>query len=285
MEYVPPKAGAPNAPYVNAAPEQGIAGSIPMAAAIEHPMREIVNAIAAAGLTPDGANLAQLVAAIDALSVTAATNALTPSINSARQVVEVSANDTTPGRLAFKLLQGPGIILSINTPGGNERILIRGNWNGLVNKPVPMPGSEANAGTATVERTIRAVDLRNAIRTHSAFSNVAQSSETPLLFGHQHVFSGFMNFTPLHGLAYIRCVTAQHGFAVNDIVQLPIGGSRALTSTSPVGFTNFGATLSFRNTQAYVRVASGHGIRVLSTVGSWVSVTPANWRLFVRAFG
>lgn len=63
MEYVPPingDTGNPDRPYINANPGTGIQGSIPPAAAIEHPMREIVNAITAAGLTPDPNDLTQL---------------------------------------------------------------------------------------------------------------------------------------------------------------------------------------------------------------------------------
>jgi len=50
----------PNAPYINGDPSIGRAGSIPPAASIEYPQREIVAAINAAGLTPSDADLAQL---------------------------------------------------------------------------------------------------------------------------------------------------------------------------------------------------------------------------------
>ena len=48
MQYKPPVNGDtqdPNRPYVNPVPENGVEGSIPPAEAIEHPMREIVNAV------------------------------------------------------------------------------------------------------------------------------------------------------------------------------------------------------------------------------------------------
>lgn len=73
MEYVPPIGGAADAPYVNANPALGVDGSPVPAAAIEHTMREIVAVIEGAGLTPDGENLAQLLAAINALIAGAAT--------------------------------------------------------------------------------------------------------------------------------------------------------------------------------------------------------------------
>jgi hypothetical protein len=56
-----------DAPYVNANLSEGIGGSIPPAEAIEHPMREIVNVIKQAGLTPNQDNLGQLNEAINAI--------------------------------------------------------------------------------------------------------------------------------------------------------------------------------------------------------------------------
>jgi hypothetical protein len=50
----------PNAPYINGNPSTGTMGSIPPAASIEYPQRELVAAIAEAGLTPDNADLTQL---------------------------------------------------------------------------------------------------------------------------------------------------------------------------------------------------------------------------------
>ena len=64
MKYTPPIGGAANDPYVDANPATGVEGSPVPAAAIEHPMREIANVIAAAGLTPDTADLTQLYTAV-----------------------------------------------------------------------------------------------------------------------------------------------------------------------------------------------------------------------------
>jgi hypothetical protein len=50
----------PNAPYINGDPSLGRAGSIPPAASIEYPQRELVNYFADSGLTPDNADLHQL---------------------------------------------------------------------------------------------------------------------------------------------------------------------------------------------------------------------------------
>ena len=64
MKYQPPIGAAEDAPYIDANVPQGIEGSPVPAAAIEHPQREILNAIQQAGLTPDGADLTQLGQAI-----------------------------------------------------------------------------------------------------------------------------------------------------------------------------------------------------------------------------
>ncbi len=67
MEYVPPIGGDPNDPYIDANPALGVEGSPVPAAAIEHPMREIMNVILAAGIIPDSGDLTQLSAAIQAM--------------------------------------------------------------------------------------------------------------------------------------------------------------------------------------------------------------------------
>jgi hypothetical protein len=54
----------PNAPYINGDPSIGRPGSIPPAAAIEYPQREIIAMINAGGFTPSDADLQQLARAI-----------------------------------------------------------------------------------------------------------------------------------------------------------------------------------------------------------------------------
>ena len=54
----------PNAPYVNGNPSTGTMGSIPPAASIEHPMRELVNMITHSGGVPNDADLHQLAKAV-----------------------------------------------------------------------------------------------------------------------------------------------------------------------------------------------------------------------------
>lgn len=68
MKYIKPaNETIENASYVNANPLTGVKGSTIDAAAIENPMREIVNVIVGAGLTPSETDLTQLKQAIDVL--------------------------------------------------------------------------------------------------------------------------------------------------------------------------------------------------------------------------
>jgi hypothetical protein len=61
MRYVQPYGVSdPDAPYVNGDPTIGREGSIPPAAAIEHPMREVVAVIAKSGIRPNEEHLEQL---------------------------------------------------------------------------------------------------------------------------------------------------------------------------------------------------------------------------------
>jgi hypothetical protein len=65
MKYQPPYGITdPNAGYINGNPAAGIQGSIPPAASIEFPMREITTAISMNGIAPDDGDLGQLGRAI-----------------------------------------------------------------------------------------------------------------------------------------------------------------------------------------------------------------------------
>lgn len=65
MKYVAPYGSSdPNAPYVNGDPSTGQMGSIPPAAAFEHPLRELVSLITKSGLTPSELSLVQAAIAV-----------------------------------------------------------------------------------------------------------------------------------------------------------------------------------------------------------------------------
>ena len=68
MKYHKPRnAEDPDAAYWNGDRAEGIVGAKPPAAAIEHPMREIVAAVAGDGQTPTEGNLHQLADAIPSI--------------------------------------------------------------------------------------------------------------------------------------------------------------------------------------------------------------------------
>jgi len=65
LKYVQPYGVSdPNASYINGDPSTGTMGSIPPAASIEHPQREIVNFITKCGITPSTSDLLQLAKAV-----------------------------------------------------------------------------------------------------------------------------------------------------------------------------------------------------------------------------
>ena len=67
MDYVTPAGQLPGSPYIDGDRSAGIKGSVVPAAAIEHPLREIVHVIDFAGLVPNRNDLEQLRKAIEAI--------------------------------------------------------------------------------------------------------------------------------------------------------------------------------------------------------------------------
>src|SRR4029077_4061857 len=68
-----------DAPYINGNPSTGTMGSIPPAASIENPQREIVNFITASGLSPRDADLYQLARSVQNGAVNFAIDQGTPN--------------------------------------------------------------------------------------------------------------------------------------------------------------------------------------------------------------
>lgn len=104
MKYIQPYGSTdPNAAYVDRNTPGAIAGSRVPAAAIEHPQREIMAVIAAAGLAPDSADLTQLLQAIHNLIDAATGGAGDASyvlMNQARNRLPIFPDVTGDGRLA-----------------------------------------------------------------------------------------------------------------------------------------------------------------------------------------
>ncbi len=73
MKYQQPVGGAADDPYVTGNPATDTDGSIPPGEAIEHPMREIINTIIAAGLIPSQGDLTQLSQAVSLIALSVGT--------------------------------------------------------------------------------------------------------------------------------------------------------------------------------------------------------------------
>jgi len=144
MKYVQPIGGAVNDPYVDANLVGGIEGSPVPAAAIEHPMRELVALIGDAGLVPDEGTLTQVAAAVRTLiqkqapivsaaggTADAITAAYTPVIAALTNgltlhVRATAANATTtptftpasPGIAAKTIVKGNNLALAVGDIAG-----------------------------------------------------------------------------------------------------------------------------------------------------------------------
>lgn len=130
MKYVQPYGVPdPNASYVNGDPSTGSAGSIPPAAAFEHPQREILAVIAAAGLTPNGVVLTQLRDAI--LSLIASQTTSTPDsalihYGVAAGLVNALTVDVTPNMPAYAV--GSTVVF---VPAGDNTAAVTINLDGV----------------------------------------------------------------------------------------------------------------------------------------------------------
>ncbi|WP_338821697.1 hypothetical protein [Bradyrhizobium septentrionale] len=113
----------PNGPYINGDPSTGQMGSIPPAASIEYPQRELVNFFTDAGLVPDNADLHQtsksvqsagVIRGIDSGAVNILSIALTPAltayIDGMFVWVRVAITNTGPAVLSINGLSGKNIV-------------------------------------------------------------------------------------------------------------------------------------------------------------------------------
>lgn len=139
MEYVQPIGGAVNDPYVDANPALGVEGSAVPAAAIEHPMREIINVITAAGLPQNAGDLTQLKQAIAQMIVNGG-----PVKASVRVASTVAINLAAPGANidGVAMVAGDRFLEKDNGAGEFRGIYI---WNGAA-VPATRAGDADGAG-------------------------------------------------------------------------------------------------------------------------------------------
>jgi hypothetical protein len=124
MKYEPPY-GAPgsNDPYINGNPATGTMGSIPPAASIENPQREIVNFIGKSNLTPTDADLFQLARAVQSGVVNYGLDTGTPNQIAITPTQAISAY-AVGQRFIIKVKYGNTTLTTINVSGlGNVPVI------------------------------------------------------------------------------------------------------------------------------------------------------------------
>lgn len=131
----------PNAPYINGNPSTGTMGSIPPAASIEYPQREIVNLISHANLVnPDNADLSQLARSVQSMLMNAQDDAGTAN---AYQVTMHPAPNAY-----YKYLM---VILKVGNSNTGPSVL---NVNALGPKPIVRIDGTALDADALVKNAI-----------------------------------------------------------------------------------------------------------------------------------
>ena len=222
--------------------------------------------------------------------------AISPRFTNVRLINQGSATTDNLDVINFGIYPIGSILILHHNNGGGAKTTVRHNAAGSGN--IFLAGNadvdiDDNEKTLIVQRRSKGPHgagwyeiARSFPFSTPVFQQARTSNETPLVFGGPSTFQ--FDFSPVHALAYLRCVTPELGYNQNDIVQLPIGGSRARLYNSPDTFTNFGATLAIRGPMVIVRTAqyqnNESAIRLLTAAGGWGTVTQANWRLFVRAW-
>jgi hypothetical protein len=121
----------PNAPYVNGNPTTGTMGSIPPAASIEFPQREIVGLIGACGFTPDNADLLQLAKAVQSGLLNFAVD--TGTANNYQIAVNPALLASKPGnRWYVKIANTSTGPSTLNVNGIGAKPIVYGNGDPLI---------------------------------------------------------------------------------------------------------------------------------------------------------
>jgi hypothetical protein len=114
----PPEVTWGDTPYINGNPSTGVAGSIPPAASIEYPQREIVNFINDCGFTATNADLSQLAKSVQSSKVIWGVDGGTA--NAYQITVSPVPNVLTPGMMFLVQISNPNTgpsVLNVNAMG------------------------------------------------------------------------------------------------------------------------------------------------------------------------
>jgi hypothetical protein len=286
MKYVPPiGAQDANAAYVDGNPSAGIEGSLVSAAAIEHPMREIVEVIAAAGLAPSAADLKQLLAAIRRLSLPAGggtlSGALLGKVGAAAPGNEVNAGYAFDGDVDTGLFcpTNGGLQLAV----GGVPFLSRGAGEGSTHfadipfVPTADPGSEGlevvNAAFVRAAMASRTLDA-----TLIALANLVTSADRMIYATGEDAFA----LTVLTAYARTLLAAANAAAARATLGAAPLE-SPALTGTPTAPTPAAGNNSTRIATTAFVQTtaAAGNpnalvGVAVLGDTGNVLRFTRAS---------
>jgi len=117
--------------YINGNPETGTMGSIPPAASIEYPQREIVNLINVTGLTPTNSDLLQLAKAVQSGQINYGVDVGAPNQVAVAPVVPVTAYRAGL-RMVIKLASGNTSQVTVNVSGLGAVPLIHSDLSAML---------------------------------------------------------------------------------------------------------------------------------------------------------
>jgi hypothetical protein len=137
MKYRQPPGTPENTSYQDFNPAQGIDGSVVPAYAVESPMREIVNAIAEAGLVPADGDLTQLHQAIVAI----VTQAMGAAGGGAAASLSASRSDDYE--------EGDAYPVPAYTPGNNELAIFRNGFHCAQGQQYAETAADPDTGKST----------------------------------------------------------------------------------------------------------------------------------------
>ena len=215
----------PNASYINGNPSTGTMGSIPPAASIENPQREVVNFIGASGLTPTDADLNQLAKAVQNGQVTTAIDGGTPNFIAItptpaiaglmlgmRIAIKVAHQNTGPVQINTSGLGWVPLVHADQSPLGaweiNPNQLIIAGFDGA--KWQLLTGG--NGGGLIVMTAPRTVYIDPNIGSDSAYdgtSATVSGTSGPFLTL-QHAFNVMATFNQLGYLFTIKCADGNY---------------------------------------------------------------------------
>ncbi len=257
MKYVAPYgSGDPNAPYVNGNPSTGVQGSIPPAAAFEHPLRELVALITAAGLTPTDAVLTQVAQAVQkGLNYAVATGTANAWV--------VAPNLAVPAYAA-------GRVLNIIAPATNTSTTVNMNVSTLGNRRIKKSdGSDPAVGDLVSGKVYVTIDDGTNIRVLNFLPSDLAAQKSPFNVKQQ----SFSTRTSLSGTGFVAYQTGTYtkqSATSNLIVELHAHGYAAGTAAS-IARVAFGANsllVPFSNSVSAQTGGGAHATKVFSGIAA-----------------